>query len=84
MKLIPCLLACVLGLVACTTPPATKEVLVPVPVKCVTTVPERPDFATAKLSPTATDFQKVIAITTDWLLYKTYVPKLEAGLTACK
>lgn len=78
-------LAAALLLAACGT--AQQDPVVvdkAVPVSCVKQTPAKPDYATDKLGPNPTEFEKVQAIILDWLAYRGYVPKLEAGLEACK
>ena len=68
-----------------TQAPATQRVDVPVPVSCVNpgSVPQRPDYAVEKLTPTATDGEKVLALASDWPLGRKYEEKLEAVIAGC-
>ncbi len=78
------LLIAVLALVAaCTTPPATVEVKVPVPVKCDPVVPAKPDYRTPRLGHMATDYQKIVALVQDWVDSRKYELQLETALIAC-
>lgn len=72
------------ALAGCGTPaPITTEVRIPVPVKCATSMPAKPDYRTPKLSTGASEYEKITALALDWVDSRTYEVKLEAGLQAC-
>lgn len=78
--------ACVLAGCAGTPVPATQRVDVPVPVSCVKVedVPKRPEYEVEKLTPTATDGEKVLALASDWPRGRKYEKKLEAIIAGCQ
>ena len=67
------------------TPPCEPiEIKIPVPVSCVTTVPVRPESKMAQLADTATDFEKIQALTIDFIAQKQYVNELNAVIEGCR
>ena len=67
------------------TPPCDPiEVKIPVPVSCVTDVPLKPESQMAQLADTATDFEKIQALTIDFVTQKQYVNELEAVIKGCR
>lgn len=70
---------------ACTTPPVTQRVEVPIAVSCIKKqqLPERPKYESYHLAPDATDGDKVLAVTRDWLRSRPYEATLEAISTGC-
>ncbi len=66
-------------------PAAIQRIEVPVPVSCVmlADVPKRPDYAVEKLTPTASDGEKVLALASDWPRGRTYEGRLEAVIAGC-
>lgn len=64
-------------------PPATQEDKVLVLVPCVGAVPVRPDCEFAKLTPAATDGEKVLALARDWPRTRKYEGELEAVIEGC-
>ena len=66
-----------------TKAPAALEVKVPVYVKCVATVPARPEFATRGLAVDASDGEKVLAIARDLPVHLKYAAQLEAVIAGC-
>jgi len=74
-----------LALAGCATQaPAPQIVDVPVSVPCVDKVPARPEFEFAKLTPAATDGDKVLALARDWPLGRKYEGDLEAVIAGCQ
>jgi len=67
-----------------TRAPAPQIVKVPVSVPCVGTVPARPEFEFAKLTPAATDGDKVLALARDWPRGRKYEGDLEAVIAGCQ
>lgn len=65
-------------------PPATVEVKVPVYVSCVTSVPARPEYEFARLTPVASDGEKVLALARDWPRGRKYEGDLEAVIDGCR
>jgi hypothetical protein len=74
-----------LGGCASTPAPAIQRVDVPVPVPCVKAgaVPKRPEYAVEKLEATASDGEKVLALTIDWPRGRKYEGELEALIAGC-
>lgn len=68
----------------CSTPPTAVEVRVPVTVPCVKSAPARPEFEFAKISPTASDGDKVLALARDWPRGRSYEGQLEAVIAGCR
>jgi PBP1b-binding outer membrane lipoprotein LpoB len=68
------------------TAPVITEVKVPVSVPCVKPeqIPQRPDYETPKLTPDATDGNKVLALARDWARSRGYEGKLEAIVSECR
>lgn len=67
------------------TEPIITEVKVPVSVPCVKPeqVPQHPDYETIKITPDATDGNKVLALARDWARSRGYEGKLEAIISEC-
>jgi hypothetical protein len=65
------------------TPPAVERVEIPVFTPCVKVVPVRPDFEFDKLSSTASDGEKVLALARDWPRGRKYEAQLEAVVAGC-
>lgn len=84
----PAVFGCVLMLAGCAgaPAPATQRFETAIPVPCVkaSKVPKRPDYAVKKLTPTASDGEKVIALTIDWPLGRKYEEELEAVIAGCR
>ncbi len=66
--------------------PATQIVQVPISVPCVkaANIPKRPDFAVEKLTPAASDGEKVLALASDWPAGRKYEGQLEAVIAGCR
>jgi hypothetical protein len=62
----------------------TKEVKVPIPIKCETPIPEVPDFNFPKLKEEDTIFDKVKALLADRNLHLGYEEQLLTALQSCK
>jgi hypothetical protein len=74
---------CASMLTSCgTAPPQLVEV--PVPVPCNPTEPEVPDWATARLQPGATLFEKVRAALEELHQHRGYEIELLAAVKGCK
>ncbi len=73
-------------LVGCATaPPASQIVRVPVYVPCVTGAPlPAPVFEFGKLSATASDGDKILALARDWPRGREYEGLLEAVVAGCR
>jgi starvation-inducible outer membrane lipoprotein len=82
MKII--LLALLLAGCAAAPAPVTQEVKLPVYVSCVTAVPARPDYEFGKLTLTATDGEKVLAMARDWPRGREYEGELQAVIDGCR
>lgn len=65
--------------VGCASPAA-----VPVAIRCVDALPVKPVYRTKTLPASATDADKVKAVSLDWLDSRPYEAQLEAGLEACR
>lgn len=76
--------AALLASCASTPPPAIQTVQVPVPVSCVKSEPQRPDFEFDKLPVSASDGDKILALVRDWARYRKYTDQLEAVVVGCK
>ena len=85
MKTVTTLFTLLLSGCACTAPVIT-EVKVPVSVPCVKAeqVPQRPDYETPKLTPDATDGNKVLSLARDWARSRGYEGKLETIVAECR
>lgn len=85
-KLISLVVAATLAGCGTASAPATQRFDVPVPVSCVKAidVPQRPDYAVEKLTPTASDGEKVLALASDWLCGRRYEGALEAVIAGCR
>ena len=82
-KIIP--LLAVLLLAGCATrAPTTREVKVPVSVPCVGNVPVAPVYEFDKLTSTASDGEKVLALARDWPRGRKYEGELEAVVAGCR
>lgn len=66
-----------------TDPPLPEVVKIPVPVPCLTALPQRPDFITSADLLALDDYRFPIALTADWLKRQQYQAELEALLLAC-
>lgn len=67
-----------------TAPPATVRVEVPVYVPCVTGAPlVAPVYEFGKLSLTASDGEKILALARDWPRGRAYEGLLEAAIAGC-
>lgn len=64
-------------------PPIITEVDKPVSIRCITSAPDRPLYATEKLLPTATDLEYGDALAADWVLSRSYEKELEIDVQAC-
>ena len=78
-------------LAGCATAPPTVvpipkpiEVLVPVPVSCVSEIPARPALTTDQELAAMPDYAFVLALRRNDLLYRGFVAELEAVLSACR
>ncbi|SDG84978.1 MULTISPECIES: hypothetical protein [unclassified Duganella] len=85
-KFIPVITGFLLAGCASMPVPITQRVDVPVPVPCVKAadVPKRPDYAAEKLTPTASDGEKVLALASDWPRGRKYEAQLEAVIAGCR
>ena len=80
-----CAIAFILsGCASLPTPCEPATVQVPVPVSCVTSVPDRPSWALDILSEKPTDFEKIQALTIDWAQQRQYINGLEAVVEGCR
>lgn len=77
------LCACALVAGCATKAPTTQEVKIPVYVPCVKAVPVRPDYEFSKLTPAASDGEKVLALARDWPRGRKYEGELEAVVAGC-
>jgi len=66
-----------------TLPPVPKEVLIPVPVPCVESLPERPPFMTDAELSKLEDFAFVIELRRDQLALRGFVATQDVLLQAC-
>ena len=64
--------------------PQVREVKIPVPVPCVTVIPERPASSLDALPLEASIYESVQGLLVDRLRMGRYVGELEAVLEACK
>jgi len=73
-------------LTGCSTVPQCKpiEVQVPVRVPCVQAMPVKPAYEIDRLDTKSTDFDKVQALSIDYLTQKQYINALEAVIEGCK
>jgi hypothetical protein len=62
----------------------TVTVEVPIPIGCLTSIPERPDFIFNKITIESDIFEKVKALLADRNLSIAYQKELEAALASCK
>lgn len=71
-------------LAGCAAPlPVVKEVLVPVPVRCLDRMPERPKFLSDGELAAMSDFALVLSLRSDQLELRGHVAVLTATLQAC-
>ena len=73
-------------LTGCSTMPECQPITVQVPVRvpCIQTVPVKPVSEMDRLTNQATDFQKIQALTVDYISQKQYINALEAVLEGCR
>lgn len=65
------------------TPPPV-EVKIPVYTPCVKTVPVKPEYEFDKLTPAASDGEKVLALVRDWLRGRKYEGEQDAVIEGCR
>lgn len=76
-----------IALAACATPAeriVTKEVQVPVPVRCVDEIPAKPEYETEKSSPDDKLFDLAKAFAIERRQLRSEVAELRAKLEACR
>ena len=80
------ILMIVLALAACSVarPPAVVRVEVPIPVPCLTVIPEKPSFAVDELPLGAGIWKQMLALRADRIRRRAYEAELEAAINACK
>ena len=67
------------------TPPCEPvEIKIPIPVSCVNEIPDKPDSMMGQLPDNATDFDKIQALTIDYLSQQQYIHSLEAVIEGCR
>lgn len=64
--------------------PVAQEVQIPVYTSCVKSTPARPDYEFSKLTPAASDGEKVLALARDWPRGRKYEGELEAVIEGCR
>lgn len=90
MRVINCLLLITFVSGCATTQPqetiryVTQEVKVPIPVKCQTPTPDKPDFSFPKLQEDSDLFEKVKSLLSDRNLHLGYEDQLLTALQSCK
>lgn len=62
----------------------TQEVKIPVPIKCQTPVPDKPDFNFPKMNEGSDIFEKVKSLLADRNLHLGYEDQLLTALQSCK
>jgi hypothetical protein len=67
-----------------TKAPTTTEVKIPVYTPCVKAVPAKPEFEFDKLTPAASDGEKVLALARDWLRGRKYEGEQAAVIEGCR
>ena len=60
------------------------EIKIPIPVPCVNEIPNKPDSMMGQLPESATDFDKIQALTIDYLSQQQYIHSLEAVIEGCR
>lgn len=61
-----------------------QEVKIPVPIKCQTPIPEKPDFSFPKIKEDSDIFEKVKSLLADRNLHLGYEDQLLTALQSCK
>jgi len=79
-----CFAICAMSGGCATKPLATQEVKVPVHAPCVGAVPAAPAYEFDKLTPSASDGEKVLALARDWPRGRKYEGELEAVVAGCR